>query len=50
MQILRDAWKGQVAPTQAEELAELVAKHNIKVSGQSERRTLIRERNVYQEW
>lgn len=29
--ILRDAWKGKVEPTQAEELAQLVEEHNIKV-------------------
>ena len=32
--IIKDAWKGQVKPTQAEELAELVAKNDIKASGQ----------------
>lgn len=30
--ILKDAWKGEVKPTQAEDLAELVAKHGIKVT------------------
>lgn len=29
--ILKDAWKGKVKPTQAEELAQLVEDHNIKV-------------------
>lgn len=32
MQVLKDAWKGKIQPTQAELLADAVAKHNIKVS------------------
>ena len=31
MEIIRDAWKGKVKPTQAEDLAELVAERNMKV-------------------
>ena len=41
--IIKDAWKGQVKPTQAEELAELVAKRNIKVSSQSQIRHMSRK-------
>lgn len=29
--IFKDAWRGEVKPTQAEDLAELVAKHDMKV-------------------
>lgn len=36
-QVVKDAWNGRVKPLQAEQMAEIVAKHNIKVIYRTEK-------------